>query len=362
VDRDANNYPRMPGRLLHVLTSRGPIEVAAGLADVSTREPLLPGSRFRIASVTKTFVSAASLRLVEQDRLRLDDPIDELLPAPYPEVLSAGGYRPEAITLRHLLTHTSGVYDFAADAYDPAITDGFGQAAMAEPGRRWSRLEQVRFAMDHGRPYGDPGAVYGYSDTGACLVGEILERTTGNTMGGAIRELCGLDRLGLAHTYHESVEPEPPDIPPLAHQYEGEFDVARFDASVDLWGGGGLMSTCGDLARFLRALLGGDVFERPETLELMCTRSERVPALEASPTAKTDLSDDPTTAGMFIHRAEFGGRAFWGHGGYWGTIAFTNPDLDLTVVAQHGQAHMPEGFDRYSIVSDVMRILEGRPV
>lgn len=357
VDRDVRAYPQMPGRLLHVLAPGIVAEVAAGVADLATREPLAPGSRFRIASVTKPFVAAAALRLVEDHRLRLEASIDELLPSAYLDVLRAGGYRPEAITLRHLLTHTSGIYDFTADAYDPSITDGFVRAAMADPQRRWTRLEQVRFAMDHGHPYGAPGQVYAYSDTGACLVGEILERATGRTMGAAIRELLGLERLGLAHTYHESVDPEPPDLPPLRHQYEGEFDVAGFDPSVDLWGGGGLVSTCGDLARFFRALLRGEVFRQPDTLELMLTRSVGVPPVEAAPTAEVDLADDPTSAGMFLCRTELAGEVFWGHGGFWGTLAFTCPRLDLTVVTQHGQAHMPADFDRFAIIADVVRLL-----
>lgn len=357
VERDVRAYPQMPGRLLHVLAPGIDTEVAAGVADRATGEPLAAGSRFRIASVTKPFVAAAVLRLVEEGRLHLEASIDGLLPAPFLDVLRAGGYRPEAITLRHLLTHTSGIYDFAADSYDPGITDGFGAAAMADPGHRWTRLEQIRFAMDHGRPYGEPGTVYAYSDTGACLVGEILERTTGGTMGAALRELLGFDRLGLAHTYHESVEPEPPDLPPLAHPYEGEFDVARFDPSVDLWGGGGLVSTCGDLARFFRALLRGELFRRAETLELMCTRNEGVPLVEASPTAEVDLTNDPANAALFLYRTELAGEVVWGHGGFWGTTAFTCPRLDLTVVAQHGQAHMPAEFDRYAIIADVIRLL-----
>jgi D-alanyl-D-alanine carboxypeptidase len=357
LDRDVHAYPQMPGRLLHVLAPSMTTEVAAGVSDLATQAPLVIGSRFRIASVTKPFVAAAALRLVEGGRLHLDAPIEELLPDPYVEVLRVGGYQPDLITLRHLLTHTSGIFDFAADAYDPSMTEGFVHITMVDPQRRWSRLEQVRFAMDHGRPYGEPGHVYGYSDTGACLVGEILERATGRTMGGAIRELLDLDRLGLIHTYHDSVDPEPPDLPPLAHQYEGEFDVARFDPSVDLWGGGGLVSTCGDLARFFRTLLRGEVFEGPETLEQMCTLSVDVPPIEASPTASVDLANDPSSAGLFIYRAELAGEVFWGHGGYWGTIAFTCPRLDLTVVAQHGQAHMPDDFDRLAIVADVVQLL-----
>ena len=60
---------------------------------------------------------------------------------------------------------------------------------------------------------------------------------------------------------------------------------------------------------------------------------------------------------MFLYRVELSGEVFWGHGGFWGTLALTCPRLDLTVVTQHGQAHMPARFDRCAIVADVVRVL-----
>jgi D-alanyl-D-alanine carboxypeptidase len=346
VDADIERWPIMPARSLRVCApSLGvEVEVAAGLADLATAEPVEPGSRFRVASVTKPFVAAATLRLVEEGRLSLDDTVAALLPGAYDDLLRSGGYETGAITLRHLLTHTSGIYDFASDAYDASIPDGFSAQVAKDPARRWTRLEQVEFAVSHGRPYGPPGTVFAYSDTGACLVGEVLERVTGQTMGAAIRGLVGYGRLGLAHTWQETVEPEPPDLPPLSHQYEGATDVAALDASVDLYGGGGLMSTCGDLARFFRALLRGEVFRDPTTLATMTATLVGIP-----PAADTPLDDDPTTAAMFLFRYDLGGETWWGHGGYWGTTAWTCPARDVTIVAGHQRSDMPEDFDRNAI-------------
>ena len=124
-----------------------------------------------------------------------------LLAGPYDELLREGGYDTGAITLWHLMTHTSGIYDFAADAYDPSIPGGFTAEVAKDPARRWTRFEQIEFAVAHGKPYGDPGTVFGYSDTGACLVGEIVERATGMTMGAAIRDLVDYERLGLTRTW-----------------------------------------------------------------------------------------------------------------------------------------------------------------
>ena len=350
VDRDVERYPQMPGQLLHVLGRGIDVEVAAGVADRATGEPLTPGRRFRIASVTKPFVAAAALRLHEDGELDLDQPIEKLVDDETAAELRRGGYRPDAITTRHLLTHTSGVYDFAADAYGPPTDDGYVAACLADPDHRWTRIEQLRFAIDHGRPYGEPGAVFCYSDTGANLVGEIIERLTDRSMGAASRELVGFERHGRRHTYPESVEPEPADLPPIARQYEGDFDVWRYDPSVDLWGGGGLVSTCADLARFFRALLRDDVFRRPETLATMCTLPNRPPANE-------DDADEARRTGMFLVRHEANGHVLWGHGGYWGTSVATCSKLDLTVVTQDGQAHMPEGYRKAAIIDEVLGLL-----
>jgi D-alanyl-D-alanine carboxypeptidase len=355
ADRDVERWPPMPGRLIHVLApERGiDLEVAAGLADRATGEPLVPGSRFRIASVTKPFVGASTLRLVEAGRLDLDASLDVLLAEETTEVLREGGYDTARITLRHLMTHTSGIYDFAASAYDPSIDDGFDAAIATDPTHRWTREEQRRFAVDHGQPYGPPGAVYCYSDTNANLVGELLERETGTTMGAAIRDLVGYDRLGMRLTYQESIEPEPADLPPWSHQYERDVDVLTIDPSVDLYGGGGLVSTCADLARFFRALLRGEVFDDPATLATMTTCLQDVPASDRLATG-----DDPDDAAMFLFRASAGDREWWGHDGWWGTTAYTCPELDLTVVAGHQQPYMPRDFDRMTVLPEVLALLD----
>jgi len=351
VDRDVEAWSQMPGRLLHVLAPGIDVEVAAGVVDTATGEPLGPGARFRIASVTKSFVAAATLRLVEDGRLSLDETVASLLPGAYDELLRSGGYDTGAIMLRHLLTHTSGIYDFAADAYDRSISDGFTSQVYRDLGRRWSRFEQIGFAVSHGKPYGPPGQQFGYSDTGACLVGEVLERVTGLTMGAAIRELVGFERLGITHTWQETIEPEPPDPPPLSHQYEGEYDVADMDASIDLYGGGGLMSTCRDLARFFRALLGGAVFREPTTLATMIETLVDVPLAEGTPE-----EDDPACAAMFLFRAQVGGETWWGHDGFWGTTAYTCPARDVTIVAGNQRSGMPKSFDRMAILGQAFEL------
>ncbi len=317
--------PHFPGMLLRVEAPRLPLawEGAAGLADRATGRPLAPGDEVRVASVTKTFTAATVLRLVEQGRLALDAPIARYLPAAYTTLLAGGGYRPDRITVRQLLRHTGGLADYAD-------TDAFDDAVRAAPAHRWTRLEQVRFALAHGRPVAPPGAVYHYADTGYILLGEIIERVGGLPLAAAYRSLLRFGPLGLTHTYLETLEAAPPGRPPRAHQYYRGLDLERVDASFDLYGGGGLVSTMADLGHFYRALLRGRVFARPGTLRAML----------AIPATNVDDADDAEPGdgyGMGIYRLTAAGVACWGHAGAWGTFAFHCPALDLTVAASDNQ-------------------------
>lgn len=309
-------------------------EGAAGMADPDGGVEMSAAHPFRIASTTKTFVAATVLRLVEDGRFGLDDPVAGLLSDEHARALRDGGYRPERITVRHLLTHTSGLYDH---------TDGeaYGEAIVADPQHRWTRAEQVRAAMAWGEPWGEPGTVFHYSDTGYVLLGEIVERATGRTLAAAVRELVGFDRLGLESTWWETEEPAPVGAPARAHQFLGDVDTTAFDPSFDLYGGGGLVSTVGDLARFGRALFAGRVFARPETLETMLTTVDGVRAVPEG-----DPKQMPAGAyRMGVWSAEVEGLEAYRHTGFWGSSLTYVPELDLVVAATVNQNGAKEALE-----------------
>lgn len=300
-------------------------EAAAGLADPTTGAPMTPAHPVRIASNTKTYVAVAVLRLVEDGRLELDDSIGGLLPADLLAVLETGGYDPDGITVRHLLTHASGLDDHGTESYAAQI--------LGDPQHRWSRLEQLRLCVEDGRPRGAPGEVYHYSDTGYVLLGEILERTTGRNLAAAVWELVDRPGLGLDATWFETLEPAPAGVPPRAHQFYREVDVTGFDPSFDLWGGGGVVATVGDMARFTRALFAGRVFRHPATLETMLAR----PTGLRPPSDADDGALPPGAYGMGIWTLEHDGLELYRHTGFWGTTATWIPELDLVVTATVNQ-------------------------
>jgi len=316
LPKDDAGSDQLPGAMMRVEAPALDLILteAVGVSDLATREPLRPDQTLRIASITKSFVAAAILRLVEDGRLALDAPIEDLLRAESVAVLQNGGYDTSRITVRSLLQHTSGIFDFAT-------SDVYLARVSSDPQHRWTRLEQLSLAMENGQAYGGPGDVYTYSDTGYILLGEIIETTTDSAMAVAIHDLLAFDRLGIDDTWFETLETVPAAAPLRAHQYLESLDANTFDPSLDLFGGGGLVSTLKDVSRFYRALHGGEIFRKSQTLGLM---------LEITPQS---VEADGRGYGLGIVRAEFDGLVCYGHGGFWGILAWHCPDVDLTVVA-----------------------------
>ena len=327
-----------PGVALVVRTPTLEWAGAAGVADRASRRPLSVDAGFRIASLTKTFTAAAVLRLVEDRRLALDDPIARHLSAASVALLRRGGYDVDAMRVRHLLQHTSGL------AGDYSELEPYVNFIVSHPHHRWTRLEQIRFVMAHSRPLSPPGAEYHYSDLGYVLLGELLERATNGGLAAAYRSLLPFDRLGLGETYLETLESPPADAKPRAHQYLGTLDMTAFDPSFDIYGAGGYVSTLDNLARFYRALVEGRVFEHASTLRVMLGK--------ARPQSPRDLP-------MGIEAAPLGGERCFGHGGFWGVAAYHCPGSHVTIVSSITQA---QGFipPTGRLLLAVHRLVSGR--
>ena len=301
-------------------------EGAAGMADPESRRPMTPLTPVRIASNTKTFIAAAILRLHEEEMLDVDDPIADHLPEEYVTMLEDDGYDTRAITLRDLLNHISGLFDHTS-------VDRYTEAFIADPMHRWTRTEQLQGAVDWGDPHGAPGEYYTYCDTGYVLLGAVVERASGQPMAQAVRRLLEFDRHGLVSTWWETLEPQPEWVPDRAHQYYGDVDTFTFDPSFDLYGGGGLVSTVGDLARFYRALFEGRVFEELSTWFIMMTTDDDVmPLPDAS-----EWALPPGAYRMGLWEVQVADFETYRHSGFFGTLATYVQDLDLIVTVATNQ-------------------------
>jgi D-alanyl-D-alanine carboxypeptidase len=305
---------------------------------------MTPANPVRIASNTKTYVAAAILRLVEDGRLDLDDAIAGHLPREVVELLDADGYDTETITIRHLLTHTSGLFDHSE-------TGAYTDAIIADPHHRWTPVEQITLAVAIGDPHGPPGVIYTYCDTGYVLLGLILEQASGRPLAAAARKLIDFQKLGLDSTWWETMEPKPEGAADRAHQFFGDLDVTDFDPSFDLYGGGGIAATVGDLARFFGGLFRGEVYHDPGTLDTMLSTFD---GLKLRPDAgERTLPPGAYRMGVWVLETE--GYTTYHHTGFWGTIAVHVPELDLTFAATVNQNQSRPAFDR--IPAEVIRII-----
>jgi D-alanyl-D-alanine carboxypeptidase len=232
---------------------------AAGRARIDPARRMRPGDRFRAGSIAKPFVAAATLQLAEEGRFSLDDPLPAVLPA------SVTARFPEAgrITVRMLLNHTSGIAEYSGSAFDREV--------LADPRRRWTVGEVLDRSAARPRT-GAPGERFAYSNANYNLLGAVLEHATGKPWRTVVRERV-IERAGLRHTSL----PQPGSIPTgrdIAHGYQvidgRRHDLTGIDSSMaGAAGGHALLTTTEDLSRFLRTLLDGRLFRRPETVQEM---------------------------------------------------------------------------------------------
>lgn len=270
---------------------------------------IVPATSFRIASNTKTYTAVTVLRLWEDGKVRLDESIRNYVDPAFIALLEKDGYDTAKITVRHLLQHTSGIADHAQ-------TKEFLEVVGRDHAYTWTRASQLEWLVKWTDPVGAPGEKFFYSDSGYCLLGNIVERLTKKPLAEAVRSAVGYDRLGLASTYWETQEPVAAKAGPRAHVFIEKNDVYHWNATLDMYGGGGLVSTPEDMARFLLNLFEGKIFKRPETLQMMISK-EGVPA------------GSPYRLGIFEYDA--GGVKAYGHTGFWGTGAMYVPSTRRAV-------------------------------
>ena len=307
----------MPGVLLHVEAPAAGCSWTGAAGVVERGGRALKGDEcFRVASITKTFVAVAVLRLVDAGTVALDEPALPHVPEPAASMFRRAMTDATVITVRQLLQHTSGVYDFGNDV-------NYRRAIGADPTREWSATDLIGIAFDHGRPYGPPGTAFHYSDTGYVLLALLLEQHTGLPLAAALRTTADMEQLGLSHTWLEGKEPEPVAAPTRVHQYLGQADTFGFNPSFDGYGGGGLVSTGHDLATYVRAVARGELLS-PESTAAMLDF-----------TAITDLGDIGQRCGLGIFHSNIDGIERIGHEGFWGTWMYHLPEYDITVAGAH---------------------------
>jgi D-alanyl-D-alanine carboxypeptidase len=325
----------VPGQIMHVSAP------SLGLDDTFVAgDGVLPDDDVRVASNIKPFVAASALKLVEDGRLTLDAPIAPYLSGPVRAILERADRKINAITLRHLLTHSSGIADYGSSklfqilAYVPTA---FGLA------RFWTPQEQIWFAANL-TPKREVGGEFDYSDTNYLIASDMIANATKTANAGvALRRLLDWPELGAPTTFWEFYEPTPASTHRV-RQFRGAIEDTNIDVSFDQYGGGGLVMSMADLAHAHRAIVRGDVFAKPAaTSALMQTAGSAAGA---------------NGYGMGVTPIIIEGETCWSHGGRWGTIALYCPRMDLSISRSWGQSNAhPDPQDPKGVVAGLVRLV-----
>ena len=301
-DVEALRATGVTGVLVRLESRAGPQVVRSGRG--VPEDPFL-----RIGSTTKTFAAVVVLQLVGEGRLTLDDPVEKWLP---------GAVAGRRISVRQLLQHTSGLYDYSSDLIGNYATP---ESYWRERDRPYPPEQLVRIAMSH--PQGD--TTWSYSNTNYVLAGLLIEAVTGRSWAREV-EARITGPLGLRHTRTGFVRDLPTphatnfmQFTPGGPLVDTTIAIRGLDSGAD----GSMISTASDLNRFLAALAAGRLLR---------------PAQQAQMRTLVAMPDSPAGAGygLGIFRVPLScGGGYWGHGGtgfgYQVEPAFTDDGRRLTV-------------------------------
>jgi CubicO group peptidase (beta-lactamase class C family) len=242
---------------------RRTLERCEGFVHRGLRVPMTADARIAIASGSKTFTALAIMRLIEDGRLRLDQQVRELLGDDLPLI-------DDAVTVEHLLTHTSGIGDYLDEEADWEPSDH----VLTLPVHTLTTAEAFLPMLDGHEPKFDPGDRFSYCNGGYMVLAVLLERVTGETYHDAVRRLV-LHPAGLERTGFLPLNALPADAAPGYVHDTGDL-INTLHLPVLGNGDGGAFTTADDLHRFWLALLAGRIVSR-DTLTAMIEPRHDVP-------------------------------------------------------------------------------------
>ena len=292
---------------------------AIGYSEIngSEKKPLTAASRFRIASITKTFTAVMILQLVEEGKLKLTDTLDKF----FPQVPNA-----RKITILQILAHRSGIPNIRRDQ----IT--------WKPGTPVTR-DQMLALIVKGTPEFEPDTKNSYSNSGYYLLSLILEKLTGKPYDQAVEERIN-SRIGLKDTYQAAGRIDVDKGEALTYENNGsDWELWKQGFETDPSIGFQLVSTPGDMARFIQSLFD---------LKLIS---------QASLNQMKTLRDDE---GLGLVTFTFAGKTFYGNTGggdnYGSWLAYQPEEKLVVSYATNAKVHPVK-----DIISGVIDIYYGKP-
>lgn len=297
--------------------------LADGKESIHSEQP------FYIASISKLFTSVLFGQLVEQGFCSYEDKISKYLEADILQDLHIykGKDYTNEIKIKHLLNNTSGLHDFFEDK--PAKGKSIVELILDEPDRTWTPKEIIQWAKENMKTHFPPGEGFHYSDTGYHLLGLILEKITESPYHEVLSKNI-LEPLDMKHTHFSRMKPLEDSPHEIAKLYILNTEVTNYESMRSMvFAGGGIVSTTGDLLKFMKALVHHQILDK-ETIEQM-----------RGDCGKFFLGIDYGYGVMNIKTipvlmpAKYNS---WGNAGSTGTFMFYHPATDAYIIGALNQA------------------------
>jgi len=283
----------------------------AGMSNIETQDPIRPDHNFGFASITKTFASAAIMKLVEDGVVSLDDPISRWV-SPITFVNSA-------ITVRQLLGHTSGLYNYTN--YPNLL-----QTLLADTSHVYTPLEVLSTFL--GPPVFFAGTGASYSNSNYVMLSMIIEAASGKVTGQFFKEEL-FEPTGLLNTVFPAYESPKGELAipwfdftgdGIADNYSGFFESTSVMTTRGT--AGSIVSTASDIAKWGAALFGGDVLAQGSLTEIVTFHN------------LAGQNATWTGYGLGAQRYNFGGIEAWGHSGLVTgetSLLVYSPEMDVSI-------------------------------
>lgn len=301
-----------------VLADGTTIGISVGVSDRTAGTPMKPTDRLLLGSVGKTYASAVALQMIAEGKFSLDDTLARFFgkEAWFGRIANA-----KDITVRHLMTHTSGLVRYE---FNPKFTTDLS----AQPDKVWSGVDRLSYLFDAAPPFA-PGAGWEYSDTNYIVLGMIIEHVAKGSYYDELRK-----RILVPFELRDTVPADKRVVPGLVQGYAGPNNPfggkdqmitdGKFAVNPQFeWTGGGLAVTALDLARWGQLLYEGKVLNAPMTARLL----DGVPS-RLGPEAKYGL-------GVIIRPSPLG--ITYGHSGFmpgYQTELVYFPELKASIAVQ----------------------------
>jgi D-alanyl-D-alanine carboxypeptidase len=325
-----------------VLGDGSSLALAVGVSDRTSSRAMAPTDRLLLGSVGKTYVSAVALQMMAEKKFALSDTLDRFFAREpwFSRIANAS-----RITIRHLMTHTSGLVRYE---FNPKFTEDLS----ANPDKVWTGVDRLSYLFDATPPFA-PGEGWEYSDTNYIVLGMIIEQVARNSYYAELRKRI-LEPFGLKDT----VPADSRTVPGLVQGYAGEKNPfggsdemikdGRFAVNPQFeWTGGGLAVTALDLAKWGKILYEGKAFDA----SMMAPLLDGVPA-RLGPDSKYGL-------GVIIRPSPLG--ITYGHSGFmpgYQTELVYFPEMKTSIAVQvNSSAPRSTGKSLRAFVTDFATIV-----